>query len=43
MVPISLQLPDGKIASGTHPIRFTVKATDMHALVVEESMFYVPR
>ncbi|WP_020181891.1 cytochrome c oxidase accessory protein CcoG [Methylotenera sp. 1P/1] len=43
MFPISLQLPDGKITSGTHPIRFTIKATDMHALVVEESMFYVPR
>ncbi|EUJ10418.1 cytochrome c oxidase accessory protein FixG [Methylophilaceae bacterium 11] len=43
MFPISLQLPDGKITSGTHPIRFTIKATYLHALVVEESMFYVPR
>ena len=43
MVAVSLQIPDGTIKSGTHPIKFEIDAlgTDNH--ISEKSIFYMSR
>jgi len=40
---VRLQVPDGSIRSGSHPIEFKVRATESSELVTEKSVFLVPR
>jgi cytochrome c oxidase accessory protein FixG len=42
-IPVRLQIPDGSIKSGSHPIQFQVRAIESNALVAEKSVFLVPR
>lgn len=43
MVPVSLQVPDGSVSSGSHRIMFNVKALDRDEQVSEKSTFLMPR
>lgn len=42
-VPVSLQLPDGAIKSGSHKIKFKVISVGNNESVKEPSIFYMPR
>lgn len=42
-IPVRLQIPDGSIKSGSHPVMFTIKALADDAVVTEDSIFLVPR
>lgn len=43
MIPISLQLPDRAVKSGSHKIKFKVRSLSTKELVKEPSIFYMPR
>ncbi|MBM3350395.1 MAG: cytochrome c oxidase accessory protein CcoG [Betaproteobacteria bacterium] len=43
MVPISLQIDDGAIKSGTHPIQFKIAAEGVEQTISEQSIFYMSR
>jgi cytochrome c oxidase accessory protein FixG len=42
-IPVRLQIPDGSIKSGSHPVAFNVRAIESNELVEEKSVFLVPR
>ncbi|WP_047550395.1 cytochrome c oxidase accessory protein CcoG [Methylotenera sp. G11] len=42
-IPVRLQIPDGSIKSGSHPVKFEVRATESNEIVSEKSVFLVPR
>lgn len=42
-IPVRLQIPDGSIKSGSHPVRFEVQSMESKEIVVEKSVFLVPR
>jgi hypothetical protein len=42
-IPVRLQIPDGSIKSGSHPVEFKVRAVESNELVAEKSVFLVPR
>jgi len=42
-IPVRLQIPDGSIKSGSHPVQFEVKSVESNEVVVEKSIFLVPR
>lgn len=42
-VAVKLQVPDGSAESGSHKIRFVVKALNTGETVIEKSVFFVPR
>ncbi|HEY9211059.1 MAG TPA: FixG Ig-like domain-containing protein, partial [Methylotenera sp.] len=42
-IPVRLQIPDGSIKSGSHPVEFTVRAVESNEVVAEKSVFLVPR
>jgi cytochrome c oxidase accessory protein FixG len=42
-IPMSLQMPDGIINSGSHPITFVVEALSNHERVTEHSVFFMPK
>ena len=41
MLPISLQILDGKVASGTHKIMFDIKTLETQEKVSEKSIFFI--
>jgi len=43
MVAVSLQVPDGVVSSGTHPVKFEIESLSNNEEVTEPSMFYMPR
>lgn len=43
MVPVSLQVPDGSVSSGSHPIIFKIEALGSKEHVSEKSTFLMPR
>jgi hypothetical protein len=43
MVAVSLQIEDGTLKSGTHPIKFGIEALGTDQRVDEKSIFYMPR
>lgn len=43
MVAISLQIPDGNIKSGPHPIKFVIEALASKEAITEKSIFYMSR
>ncbi len=43
MVAVSLQIEDGSIKSGSHPIEFEIEAASTHAEISEKSIFYMSR
>jgi cytochrome c oxidase accessory protein FixG len=43
LVAVSLQLPDGEVRSGTHPIMFEIEALGSKERVTQKSIFYMPR
>jgi cytochrome c oxidase accessory protein FixG len=43
LVAVSLQLPDGAVRSGTHPIVFEIEALGSKERVTQKSIFYMPR
>ena len=43
MVPISLQIADGTVSSGSHKFMFKIKALDRNEQISEKSTFLVPR
>jgi len=43
MVAIGLQIPDGSIKSGSHPINFEIKALGLNEAITEKSIFYMSR
>lgn len=43
MVAIGLQLPDGSIKSGSHPINFEIEALGLNEAITEKSIFYMSR
>jgi len=43
LVAVSLQLPDGAVRSGTHPIMFEIEALGSKERVTQKSIFYMPR
>lgn len=42
-IPVRLQIPDGSIKSGSHPVKFEVRAAESNEIVSEKSVFLVPR
>ena len=42
-IPVRLQIPDGSIKYGSHPVKFEVRAIKSNELVSEKSVFLVPR
>jgi len=42
-IPVRLQIPDGSIKSGSHPVAFEVRAIESNETVSEKSVFLVPR
>jgi polyferredoxin len=42
-VPVSLKIPNGSVKSGSHPVEFKVRAVEGNELVIEKSVFLVPR
>ena len=42
-IPLRLQIPDGSVKSGSHPVEFKVRAIESNELVTEKSVFLVPR
>ena len=42
-IPVRLQIPDGSIASGSHPVEFEVQSIESKEVVEEKSVFLVPR
>jgi cytochrome c oxidase accessory protein FixG len=42
-VAVTLQVPDGMVPSGTHPINFEIESLGKKELVTERSIFYMPR
>ena len=42
-IPVRLQIPDGSIKSGSHPVQFVIKSVNQNESVVEEAVFLVPR
>jgi polyferredoxin len=42
-IPVRLQIPDGSIESGSHSVQFEVKSIESNEVVVEKSVFLVPR
>jgi polyferredoxin len=42
-IPVRLQIPDGSVKSGSHPVEFNVRAVESNELVAEKSVFLVPR
>lgn len=42
-IPVRLQIPDGSIKSGSHQVRFEVRAVENNEAVTEKSVFLVPR
>ncbi|HEY9210355.1 MAG TPA: FixG Ig-like domain-containing protein, partial [Methylotenera sp.] len=42
-IPVRLQIPDGSIKSGSHPVEFKVRAIESNEVVAEKSVFLVPR
>ena len=42
-IPVRLQIPDGSINSGSHHVKFEVRAVGSNELVTEKSVFLVPR
>lgn len=43
MVAVSLQIEDGSIKSGSHPIKFNIKAESTHQEISEKSIFFMSR
>ena len=43
MVPVSLQIPDGTVSSGAHPVVFKIEALGLNEQVKEKSTFIMPR
>ncbi len=43
MVAVSLQIEDGSIKSGSHPIEFEIEAASTHEEISEKSIFYMSR
>ena len=43
MVPISLQIPDGSVSSGSHQIMFKIEALGRDEKISEKSTFLMPR
>ncbi|MDO9364961.1 MAG: FixG Ig-like domain-containing protein, partial [Methylotenera sp.] len=43
MVAVSLQIEDGSIKSGSHPIEFEIEAASTKAEISEKSIFYMSR
>ncbi len=43
MVAVSLQIPDGSIKSGSHPIKFDIVAASSKEVVSEKSIFFMSR
>ncbi len=43
MLPVSLQILDGTISSGSHPIRFEIEALGTKEHISEKSIFYMAR
>jgi len=43
MVAVSLQIEDGSIKSGSHPIEFEIEAASSHEEISEKSIFYMSR
>lgn len=41
MLPINLQILDGKVSAGTHKIMFDIEATDTQEKVSEKSIFFI--
>jgi len=42
-ISVRLQIPDGSIKSGSHPVKFEVRAIESNETVSEKSVFLVPR
>ena len=42
-IPVRLQIKDGSVKSGSHPVAFEVRAVESNELVTEKSVFLVPR
>jgi polyferredoxin len=42
-ISVRLQLPDGAIAAGSHPIHFSITSGSPSEKIVEKSVFLVPR
>ncbi len=42
-IPVRLQIPDGSIKSGSHHVKFEVRAIETDEIVTEKSVFLVPR
>jgi polyferredoxin len=42
-IPVRLQIPDGSIKSGSHPVQFVITSVNQNESVVEEAVFLVPR
>lgn len=42
-IPVRLQIPDGSIASGSHPVRFEIKSIESQETLIEKAVFLVPR
>jgi hypothetical protein len=43
MVPISIQIPDGSVSSGSHKIKFQIEALGLDEQISEKSTFLMPR
>ncbi len=43
MVAVSLQIEDGSIKSGSHPIEFEIESASAHEEISEKSIFYMSR
>jgi len=43
LIAVSLQMRDGSVSSGTHPIQFEIEALGSEDEVTEKSVFYMPR
>jgi polyferredoxin len=43
MVAVNLQIPDGSIESGSHPILFQIEALGSDERITEKSIFYMSR
>lgn len=42
-IPVRLQIPDGSMKSGSHPVEFNIKSVELEENVTEKAVFLVPR
>ncbi len=42
-IPVRLQIPDGSMKSGSHPVEFNIQSVELKESVKEKAVFLVPR